>query len=193
MMKKPVLIRIALMGDGAVGKTSLRKRYMGQGFNVSHMMTIGSDFAVHNTKLIVDGKEREVMFQIWDLAGQPNFKGVRARFFKGAVGGLCIFDINRRDSFNNIANWLNELWQNSGRGIVPVVILGNKADLREKKSVQVNEAQEYAKAITKRIQNRGFTVEFMETSAKTGLNVKDAFHTIGEQVVRAFDQGILKV
>lgn len=187
------MIRLALMGDGAVGKTSLRKRFMGQGFQVSHMMTIGSDFAVHNTTINVDGEDRDVIFQIWDLAGQPNFKAVRARFFKGAVAGLCIFDINRRDTYNHIPSWINELWQNCGRGIVPVVLLGNKSDLRDKKSVTEKEAAKYANVITDSVKKKGFKVEFMETSAKTGLNVKEAFTTIGEQVIRAFDQGILKI
>ncbi|MHA2030997.1 MAG: GTP-binding protein [Candidatus Kariarchaeaceae archaeon] len=192
-MSKPILIRLALMGDGAVGKTSLRKQYMGKGFQATHMMTIGSDFAVHNTIIEVDGTQREVMFQIWDLAGQPNFKAVRARFFKGAVAGLCIFDINRRETYNNIPSWIDELWQNNGRGIVPVVLLGNKADLRNKKSVSQKESIKYAKLITERVKNRGFRVEFLETSAKTGLNVKEAFRTIAQQVVRAFDQGTIKV
>ena len=192
-MVKPTMIRLALMGDGAVGKTSLRKRYMGQGFNVSHMMTIGSDFAVHNTTVNVDGEDRDVIFQIWDLAGQPNFKAVRARFFKGAVAGLCVFDINRRETYNNIPSWINELWQNCGRGVVPLVLLGNKADLRTKKSVTEKESIQYAKIITESIKNRGFKVDYMNTSAKTGLNVKEAFNLIAEQVVRAFDQGILKI
>lgn len=187
------MIRLALMGDGAVGKTSLRKRYMGQGFQVSHLMTIGSDFAVHNTTLNVDGEDRDVIFQIWDLAGQPNFKAVRARFFKGAVAGLCVFDINRRETYNNIPAWITELWQNCGRGIVPVVLLGNKADLRTKKSVSKREATKYAQVITNSQKKKGFTVEFMETSAKAGLNVKEAFATIGTQVVRAFDNGTLKI
>ena len=133
-----------------------------------------------------------LIFQIWDLAGQPNFKAVRARFFKGAVAGLCIFDINRRETYNNIPQWINELWQNCGRGVVPVVLLGNKADLREKKSVSVTESEKYANVITGSIKNRGFKVEFMETSAKTGLNVEEAFMTIGRQVIRAFDNGTLK-
>ncbi len=137
-------LKISLLGDGAVGKTSLRNRFMGRGFRTEHLMTIGADFAAH--EFPVDGNK--TTFQIWDLAGQDSFKTVRARFFNGSMGALMVFDVTRKDSFMNVTKWITELWNNSGRGVVPVILLGNKADLRSSDSVAVEQANKYAAALT---------------------------------------------
>lgn len=177
------------MGDGAVGKTSLRKKFMGLGFNVTHIMTIGADFAVHKVEI----EEETVLFQIWDLAGQESYKSVRARFFRGAMAGLCIFDLTRRSSFVNITKWIEELWRNSGRGVIPVIILANKSDLKEKIVVEHQEIQDYANALTEQTQEYGFQVYYMETSAKNGDNVNESFDLIGKQVIDAISRGIIEV
>ncbi len=177
------------MGDGAVGKTSLRKKFMGLGFNVTHIMTIGADFAVHQKE--IEGEI--VLFQIWDLAGQDSYKTVRARFFRGAMAGLCIFDLTRRSSFLNITSWIEELWRNSGRGVVPVIILANKSDLKEKIVVEPHEIQEYANTLTEQTKKLGFQVYYMETSAKNGDNVNESFDLIGKQVIDAISRGVIEI
>lgn len=189
LMTDKYIIRIALMGEGAVGKTSLRKKFMGLGFSVTHIMTIGADFAVHQRE--IEGEK--VLFQIWDLAGQESYKTVRARFFRGAMAGLCIFDLTRRESFVNITSWIEELWRNSGRGIVPVIILANKSDLKDKIVVMPHEIQAYANALTEQTKQFGFHVYYMETSAKTGINVEESFDLIGKQVIDGIERGILQI
>ena len=124
------ILKITLLGDGAVGKTSIRNRYMGRGFKESHLMTIGADFAAVDKTVKYNDKDYHVTFQIWDLAGQARFTEVRQRFYFGSLGGLLLFDITRPESFSNIPNWLNEIWKNSGTGAVPIVLIGNKSDLR---------------------------------------------------------------
>ena len=124
--KGSFLVKIVLAGDGAVGKTTLRRRYLGEGFQASYLMTIGADFAVKT----VDVRDRTIKFQLWDLAGQPRFQVVREMYYRGALGGLLVFDVTRWDSFKNLPHWLEELWRSNGRGAVPVVLVGNKTDLR---------------------------------------------------------------
>lgn len=187
-MATDYFLKISLLGDGAVGKTSLRNQFMGRGFRTEHLMTIGADFAAYEKNI----GEHKVTYQIWDLAGQESFRSVRARFFNGSMGGLMVFDVTRKDSFMNVTRWIEELWKNSGRGIVPVTLLGNKADLRDKNSVSNEQAERYANALTNKLKKKGFTIKFMETSAKTGLNVEEAFLELGTQVIDGLKTGKIK-
>lgn len=188
-MSKSYFLKVSLMGDGAVGKTSIRNRFMGKGFRTEHLMTIGADFASYDFP--IDGNP--VTFQIWDLAGQDTFKSVRARFFRGSMAGLCIFDVTRKDSFMNLTRWIEELWRNNGRGIIPIIILGNKSDLRDKHSVPVEQAQKYINAISQKTRPHGFQVHYLDTSAKTGQNVGEAFTKIGSQIIDALNKGSIKM
>ncbi len=188
-MSQSYFLKVALMGDGAVGKTSIRNRFMGRGFRTEHLMTIGADFATYDFQI----DSTKVTFQIWDLAGQDTFKTVRARFFRGAMAGLCIFDVTRRDSFMNLTSWIEELWRNSGRGIVPIIILGNKSDLRDDKSVPVDQAKKYVQAISGKTARNGFNVHYLDTSAKTGQNINDAFYTIGKQIIKGIQSGKMRL
>ena len=172
-----IQLKVILMGDAAVGKTALRERYLGKGFQSSYTMTIGADFALK--KATVDGNE--LTFQIWDLAGQPRFDAVRPYYYEGCLGGLLLFDVTRYETFANISKWVGEYWDHNGKGKIPFVLLGNKVDLRDKAefSVADEEVKEFCKSMTEQTQERGFCVEYLPTSAKTGQNVDEAFASIG--------------
>lgn len=188
-MTQNYFLKISLLGDGAVGKTSLRERFMGRGFRKEHMMTIGADFASYE-RMIGDYK---ATFQIWDMAGQETFQSIRSRFFRGSMGALCVFDVTRPESFMNLKTWIEELWKHNGRGVIPITILGNKADLRDNHSVSIPQAEEYAKAISAHTQKYGFDVQYMDTSAKEGLNVEKAFDTLGLTIIEMLQKGNLKI
>ena len=127
-------------------------------------------------------------FQIWDLAGQQRFEMVRAAFYNGTVGGVLVYDITRPDSFENTIKWLLELGKNSNlRGNPPpVVLLGNKVDLREKvdNSVSKEQGQLLAKTLPQYYCNNRFQIPFFETSAVNGQNVDVAFKTLGEMIIQ---------
>ena len=175
------MIKLVLIGDSAVGKTSIRNNYLGHGFEEDHLTTLGADFAA-TTKSIDD---IQIKYQIWDLAGQPMFKNVRPRFFKGCFGALAVFDITRKETFHNLTNWIQELYQYSGRGVVPVIILSNKMDL-ENHDVTVDEAEEFIEELNKKTKSHNIENFYLETSAKTGLNIERAFEIIGEYIVERF-------
>lgn len=184
MSARRQILKITLLGDGAVGKTSLRERFMGRGFKTQHLMTIGADFAAIDKTVTYNDKDYEVTFQIWDLAGQQRFSSVRARFYQGSLGGLLLFDITRPESFQNLASWLNEIWKNSGsKSPVPVVILGNKSDLRSRSSVDVKKAEEYCRQLTANTTKFGFDIIYIETSAKDGINIDEAFNALGQRIL----------
>ena len=100
------------------------------------------------------------------------------------MGAILVYDVTRPDTFSNCALWLQELWQYSGRGIVPVVLLGNKNDLRDELPTHITREQgrEYASNITDHTKDCGFCVNYLDTSAKTGLNVDIAFETLAKNV-----------
>jgi small GTP-binding protein len=164
------IYKTVLLGEGGVGKTALRYRYLGQGFKENYSMTIGADFAVKRQEMAAG----DVTAQIWDLAGQPQFANVRSVYYKGAVGALLVFDITRPDTYKILPTWLNELIQHNNETLVPVVLIGNKADLRgsSEDEVPFEAAAEYAKALS---DWSGYSVPYLETSAKSGHNVDLAF------------------
>ncbi|MFW9994183.1 MAG: Rab family GTPase [Candidatus Odinarchaeota archaeon] len=176
--KTTFLMKIILAGDGAVGKTSLRERYLGRGFTGQYLKTIGADFALKKETI----GDEDLKFQIWDLAGQQRFQNVRSVYYNGALGALLLFDVTRRDSFENLDLWVEEIWKNNGKGFIPIVVLGNKYDLRDQvpDCIDENEAQNYCKELSKKTKEKGFEIEFLNTSAKTGLNVGKAFQTLGK-------------
>ena len=165
------ILKAVLIGDGAVGKTSIRRNYLGEEFTEGHIATIGVDLA---TKRVLF--EREIVkFIIWDLAGQPTFEKVRGHYYAGCNGILLVYSVVDRESFDNASKWLVEAFKNMGP-LPPTVIIGNKTDLRhsldKKKYVTPDEGEEFTKYFINKL---GVPAIFRETSAKTGAGIQDAF------------------
>ncbi|MFW9993043.1 MAG: Rab family GTPase [Candidatus Odinarchaeota archaeon] len=171
------VMKVVLAGDGSVGKTALRERYLGRGFKSSYVLTVGADFAVKNAKI----GNKNFQYQIWDLAGQPRFDSVRGVYYRGCAGALLVFDITRPDSFENLQKWVDEVWRNNGRGMVPIIILGNKSDLQEQfpEHITVEQIEKYTDKLSRETLVRGFAISYMPTSAKIGLNVDQSFELLG--------------
>ena len=168
------------MGDGAVGKTSLRTQYLGEGFESSYHETIGADFALKYSKIAIDGDQetRLFKFQIWDIAGQPRYTQVRSILFDRSDGGLLLFDLSNRDSFKNCENWLSTYVKYAGTGAV--CLIGNKNDLREEAGVDLVSAAEGKSFADRLSEEFNRPVPYLETSAKTGHNVDVAFELLAK-------------
>ncbi|MCE7734807.1 MAG: GTP-binding protein [Candidatus Heimdallarchaeota archaeon] len=175
-MSKQFLFKILLCGDGAVGKTSIREQYMGKGFAGSYMKTIGADFASHKTEI----SNNSVTYQIFDLAGQDAYTVARKSFYKGGQAAFLIFDLQDPSSLHNLNKWISDCVDNSGGTIGTFVVLGNKADLVDTRQVSNQMAIEYCQRISA---ESGLTFVFLETSAKTGLNVGTAFDIMGKRLL----------
>lgn len=181
-------IKVVLTGDGSVGKTALRQRYMGRGFKSQYMMTIGADFAIkdvetHSGKQVV----QLIKCQIWDLAGQAGFKNVRALYYTGSHGALVVYDCTRVNSFESVYNWMQEIQKNAGSKI-PVVLIANKIDLRNHadNALSTNEGQKMAQKLSEEFYNNKIIIPYIETSAKTGENVNLAFLKLTELIIQLF-------
>ena len=180
------LFKVVLMGDGSVGKTSLRRVYMGEGFKANYMITIGADFAVKKMSL---AGGHDVSIQIWDLAGQEHFKSVRSTFYRGAQGALAVYSTVERTSFDNLLSWVDECWKNAGKKI-PIVLIANKIDLREQFKdnpvmQQTIVTTEEGKDLADKIASQGVHTSFLETSAKTGHNVEASFLELAIKILEA--------
>ncbi|MHA2365778.1 MAG: Rab family GTPase [Candidatus Hodarchaeales archaeon] len=182
MLKMKVLI----LGDGAVGKTSLRHRYLGRGFQVNYMMTVGADFAVKELTF-VDGTE--VAMQIWDIAGQDLFKHLRSSFYQGAVGACIVFDVTRPETFENVITWIEEIATFHTIEYFPIILLGNKIDLKEsiEFSISTHQGKSVADDLSTKHYKNQWNVPLIETSAKTGENVDEAFMKLSEACVKFYE------
>ncbi len=179
-----VSAKILLIGEGSVGKTSLRNRYLKKQFATEYLPTLGADFVSKETLIRTNSGWKDLKFQIWDLAGQSTYKQVRGMYYRGAVGILFVFDVTQPETLYSIENWIKELVKKITLPEVSICVIGNKNDLRSDTSVTtelakriINEkiAQNY-KILTK-------DIEYLETSAKTGENVERAFQVLGEKIL----------
>ncbi len=168
-----------LTGPAAVGKTSLLYRYVNNKFAEDYAATIGLNFLSKTLEWQDDEYgENQCKITIWDLAGQEKFKFVRKDFYKGANGALLIFDVTREETFKAIEDWYSELHEMMLFDI-PFILVGNKIDLVSKnnpRAVEFETAKEYAKKRNS---------IYIETSAKTGDQVNEAFFSLMKLMMKA--------
>lgn len=119
--------KITMLGDGAVGKTAMTTRFTQESFDSDYKRTIGSDFVIK--RIDIPEIDSKATLQIWDLAGQPRFESVRQGFYRGARGGLLLYDVTRRRTFLNVVHWKEEAFRNLAKEI-PLVLVANKVDPR---------------------------------------------------------------
>ncbi len=164
--------KIVMLGDGAVGKTAMTTRFTQNFFEADYKRTIGSDFAVK--RMEIPDIDAKVTLQCWDFSGQPRFEFVRQGFYRGARGGLLLYDVTRRRTFLNIDKWKEEAFENTGKEI-PIILVANKIDLVDSRTVNKKEGKAYAK-------EHGFI--YVESSALTGENVEEAYVTLCKKMIK---------
>ena len=135
-----MIFKVVLIGDSGVGKSNIMSRYLKDEFSIETKTTVGVEFGAK--KLELNGLS--VKAQIWDTAGQERYKSITNAYYKGAKGSLLVFDITRKESFDNVDRWIAEL-KNNGDSDVTIVLIGNKCDLEHERQVTKEMAQEKAK------------------------------------------------
>lgn len=166
--------KVVFGGEGGVGKTSVILRFSENMFRVDYKATIGT----YITKKECDFKElnSKVRLVIWDIAGQEQFKRMRKVYLKNAEAAIIVFDITNRTSFERAEEWYQDILDYAAPGVIAVLV-GNKIDLGELREVTREEGIEKAKKL-------GIT--YIETSAKTGDNIDEAFKLLALQIIRKY-------
>ncbi|XP_060946476.1 ras-related protein Rab-26-like [Limanda limanda] len=164
-----IAFKVMLVGDSGVGKTCLLVRFKDGAFLAgSFISTVGIDF--RNKVLDIDGVK--VKLQIWDTAGQERFRSVTHAYYRDANALLLLYDVTNKTSFDNIQAWLTEIHEYAQQDVV-LMLLGNKADATHNRVVKREDGERLAKE---------FGVPFMETSARSGLNVELAFTAVAREL-----------
>ncbi len=179
------VFKICLIGDGFVGKTSLRRRYLGENLDSDYSPTIGADFAMKDITFWKDQHTKlKIKFQIWDLAGQTKFNEVRQFYYLGTHGFLAVFDITRPETLQNLTSWLMEAKKHL-KNMPPFIVLGNKMDLRNDPACKAL-PPEAGKKFVEQHANLCSSVMpiYLETSALTGKNVDVAFEMITKLILK---------
>lgn len=150
-----------MTGDAAVGKTSLVRRYIQHSFKENYLVTIGVQVSTQEIKL----DNISIRLLVWDVAGQKSFQSVTPLYFKGADAAIIVFDVTNKETFENIENWLNRVFETEKDSVV--VLCGNKIDMSYARIITPEEAKEKAKQLNLPV--------YIETSAKTGEGVQELF------------------
>ena len=160
--------KFVIVGNHEVGKTSLIRQFVERKFTHDYRATIGLNIFAYD----FDFQGNELNLQLWDIGAQQYFRRFRKIYYNGAEAAFIVFDITDRDSFEKVKDWYEELNELIDETNIPTVLVGNKVDLAEQRVVSMAEGEALAKSLSEN------GIEYIETSALTGNNVKDAFELI---------------
>lgn len=165
--------KLILGGEGGVGKTSMVHRFVEDAFQTDYKSTIGT--SIMKKECEFQGLESKVRFVIWDLAGQAQFKRVRQTYLANAEAGILVYDVTRKETLDILENWFEEIKSVSPN--ISLILVGNKIDLEEQRVISTTQGEDLAQKLS---------LSYIETSAKTGENINDAFKMLALQMINRF-------
>ncbi|XP_028322509.1 ras-related protein Rab-6A isoform X1 [Gouania willdenowi] len=156
--------KLVFLGEQSVGKTSLITRFMYDSFDNTYQATIGIDFLSKTMYL----EDRTIRLQLWDTAGQERFRSLIPSYIRDSAAAVVVYDITNVNSFQQTTKWIDDVRTERGSDVI-IMLVGNKTDLADKRQITTEEGEQRAKEMN---------VLFIETSAKTGYNVKQLFRRV---------------
>ncbi len=178
--EREFVFKITILGDAAVGKTSLINQFVEGAFQEDYKPTLGANIVRKDVNL--EEVNAQVRLIMWDLAGQEKYNVIRSMYFQGCVGALVVYDVTRFQTFENIeSKWLKDFKKYVKREGA-YILIGNKIDLSDRRTVPEEKGKELAEKIQ--------ASDFIETSAKFGDNVEKAFKNLVFQILRNYGEKI---
>jgi len=181
--------KVVVIGDYGVGKTTLIKSFLGGRSisDTSYKPTIGTDIYKKEMTYEISSTGRVVLlWDIWDLSGQVGFQKICHVYLKGAKCGIVVFDISRKNTLESVPKWIDYFIRYAGR--YPIIIVGNKIDLREKGEIEClppESGEKLAREIASKI---GIEIPYIETSALYNINVENAFRDLARNIVQRYKE-----
>ena len=167
--KYDYMFRYIIVGDSNVGKSCLLLQFTDNKFRQNHEATIGVEFGGKTIEI----NNKKIKIQIWDTAGQEIYQAITRGYYKGATGAFVVYDITRKETFEHVEKWLEDVRTNASKDI-QVILIGNKKDLESERIISFDEGSALAEK---------HNILFLETSAKTSFNVKEAFVKSAEKIL----------
>ncbi|MHA1131250.1 MAG: GTP-binding protein [Candidatus Helarchaeota archaeon] len=167
--------KVVVVGNPTAGKTTLMLQYTEKKFNELYIPTVGVQVSIKQVPIQVKKEKRLVELNIWDIAGHVKFQHIRKIFYEGAQAFLCLYDCTNEQSFNGVAQWINDIKDQIGNQYG--ILIGNKIDLKKERVISEEQGKEKAES---------FLLDFMETSAKTGKNVEKVFFLITSKLLEIY-------
>jgi small GTP-binding protein len=171
-MPKKLMKKVCLLGDGAVGKTSLIRKFVFDRFEDKYIMTFGTKVSKKQVQIIRNDIDYNLTFLIWDILGQRVHDNLHSAYYQGASGAFIVCDTTRHETLVNIEEWISVFRKVNKDS--PLIFLGNKSDLKDQAQFGEAELAELGKK---------YSVPFHLTSAKTGDYVEDSFMELGNSVI----------
>jgi len=171
------IFKFIVIGEMGTGKSCLLNRFTDGKFVADCPHTIGVEFGTR----MIEIQDKKIKLQIWDTAGQERFRAVTRSYYRGTAGAIMVFDITRRQTFNHLASWLTDARNLTNPNTI-IMLCGNKVDLADQREVSYEEAARFA-------EENGLI--YMETSAKTGKNVEEAFLRTAKDIYKNIESGVI--
>ena len=169
-----MMVKVIIIGDSSVGKTNIMSKYLKNQFQENSKATVGVEFGA---KLFnING--HKIKAQIWDTAGQEKYKAITGAYYKGSKGAFVVYDITRKDTFESIDRWINDL-KSTGDPKLNIMIIGNKCDLDHRREVSKEQGEEKSKS---------FGCAFLETSALSGDNIEKGFEMMISEIFKKYEK-----
>jgi Ras-related protein Rab-11A len=172
-----MMFKVVLVGDSFVGKTNIMSKYLKNEFHEDSKATVGVEFG--SRQFNIEG--HVVKAQIWDTAGQERYKAITSAYYKGAKGAFIVYDITRKESFDNVTKWAEQLKSSADKNLT-IIIIGNKVDLEDQRQIKAEEGQNKANELES---------AFIETSASSGTNLDKAFEMMINEVYKKCHEEML--
>ena len=171
--KESLKLKIVIIGDAGVGKTSMIQQFVNRKFDKRYEETIGVEFQVKTFKI----NDTITKIEIWDTAGSERFASITKNYYRGAQGVLIVYDVTNKSSFDKVESWYNEIKNCTNQDEIAILLIGNKCDLDDLRTISNNMLVNLGK-------NLGIGV--METSAKEFVNINEAFYLLIKEIYRKF-------